>query len=393
MAEIFISYTNEDHAAVLRIVDVLKKVSLGKLELNVDIRLRPFEEQLPHALETAQCIVFIWSRAAAQSKFVQQETRQAIQAWSSNRLVIATLDDTPLPVGLRDLSTTPILDVSAVEELLKRFFDYDWRMRAGVEMNSLSFDMSYRGLEELEALRYAERRRRAEQEAPKAERAAKGLPSSFRPIRLLAIVALCFVILLGLWMLVFYSPPPSPAWFMWSVDPLIPFLVVLILGAAIGGIGVSAWTILWRRRSDRAPSARLQTVLQPVPEVQVFVSYSRQDARIVDRLVKQIEGLGFGVWIDREASGPQRYAADIVRAIRMSKLVALMCSQNAFSSDHVIREVYVAGDYRKPFIAFLLDPTEFPDEVLYFLSGFPRLPIAGIDQQRLQAAITRLVSV
>ena len=180
---------------------------------------------------------------------------------------------------------------------------------------------------------------------------------------------------------------------MWSVDPLIPFLVVLILGAAIGGIGVSAWTILWRRRSDRAPSARLQTVLQPVPEVQVFVSYSRQDARIVDRLVKQIEGLGFGVWIDREASGPQRYAADIVRAIRMSKLVALMCSQNAFSSDHVIREVYVAGDYRKPFIAFLLDPTEFPDEVLYFLSGFPRLPIAGIDQQRLQAAITRLVSV
>ena len=54
---------------------------------------------------------------------------------------------------------------------------------------------------------------------------------------------------------------------------------------------------------------------------QVFVSYSRQDVGVVDELVRQIEGMGYPVWIDRGAHGPQRYAASIVGAIRGSKLV------------------------------------------------------------------------
>ena len=98
------------------------------------------------------------------------------------------------------------------------------------------------------------------------------------------------------------------------------------------------------------------------------------------------------VWIDREAKGSQRYAAPIVRAIRTSRLVALMCSQNAFTSDHVVREVYVAGDYKKPFITFELDSTQFPDEILYFISGFPRIPVASMDPQRLRSEIARLVA-
>jgi hypothetical protein len=69
-----------------------------------------------------------------------------------------------------------------------------------------------------------------------------------------------------------------------------------------------------------------------------------------------------------------------------------MCSQNAFASDHVIREVYVAGDFKKPFIAFQLDATEFPDEVLYIVSGFPRVVITTIDPQQLRSEIARLVA-
>ena len=68
-----------------------------------------------------------------------------------------------------------------------------------------------------------------------------------------------------------------------------------------------------------------------------------------------------------------------------------MCSRNAFVSDHVIREVYVAGDFKKPFIAFQLDATEFPDEVLYFVSGFPRIAVASISPQQLSSEIARLV--
>jgi TIR domain len=124
---------------------------------------------------------------------------------------------------------------------------------------------------------------------------------------------------------------------------------------------------------------------------QVFISYSHKDVKAVDRLVQQIEGMGYSVWIDRQAAGSQRYATQIVRAIRTSKLVALMCSQNAFTSDGVIREIYVAGDLKKPFIAFQLDPTDFPDDILYFVSGFPRVPITNVNTERLRTEIARLV--
>ena len=100
------------------------------------------------------------------------------------------------------------------------------------------------------------------------------------------------------------------------------------------------------------------------------------------------------VWIDRHAgvAGTPRYAAPIVAAIKSSRLVALMCSENAFASDHVIREVYVAGDFRKPFIAFQLNQAEFPDELLYFLSGYPRVPASTVDANLVRTELLRLLS-
>ena len=72
----------------------------------------------------------------------------------------------------------------------------------------------------------------------------------------------------------------------------------------------------------------------------------------------------------------------LCRAIKGAQIIALMSSRNAFASDHVMREVYVAGDYKKPFIVFQLDQAEFPDEVLYFISGFPRVSVGALDQGR-----------
>ena len=69
-----------------------------------------------------------------------------------------------------------------------------------------------------------------------------------------------------------------------------------------------------------------------------------------------------------------------------------MCSQHAFASDQVIREIYVAGDCKKPFLTFQLDLTELPDEVVYFVSGFPRILVRKMDAQQLRAEIERLVA-
>lgn len=131
----------------------------------------------------------------------------------------------------------------------------------------------------------------------------------------------------------------------------------------------------------------LQAELRP----QVFVSYSRLDLPSVEHLIKHIEQAGYAVWIDRQEASLQRYAARIVQAIKGSQFVALMCSRNAFQSDHVIREIYVAGDHRKPFVVFQLDQSDFPDDVIYFVSGFPRVKVQTLDPDGLRSEISRLL--
>jgi TIR domain len=184
--------------------------------------------------------------------------------------------------------------------------------------------------------------------------------------------------------------------------PLIWFLLFKIAPAlfwvAIGMLAVWGWTVWSRKRLE--PISKVSTIVPPeqLPDraeaaTQVFVSYSHQDKQTVDQLVDQIEKLGYTVWIDRQSTGSQRYAAAIVRAIRSSRLVALMCSAHAFTSDHVLREVYIAGDYKKPFIAFQLDPTEFPDQFVYFISGFPRITVASLDRDQLRSEIARLAVI
>ena len=123
----------------------------------------------------------------------------------------------------------------------------------------------------------------------------------------------------------------------------------------------------------------------------IFVSYSHRDVSDVDAIVDHMEKAGYRVWIDRKARGAaNRYAGAIVSAIKSSNVVTLMSSRHSLASDHVVREIYVAGDFKKPFLVCQLDDCDFPDEVLYFITGFPRVPAS--DQQRLIAEVGRFVS-
>ncbi|MEM1384338.1 MAG: toll/interleukin-1 receptor domain-containing protein [Pseudomonadota bacterium] len=111
-------------------------------------------------------------------------------------------------------------------------------------------------------------------------------------------------------------------------------------------------------------------------ETDVFMSYSWSNGDQVDPLETALKRGGFSVWRDRSATpATGRYAGRIVSAIRGCKVVALMGSAQSFASDHVMREVYVAGEYKKPFVLVRLDPSELPEDFVYFLSGFPRLPV------------------
>jgi hypothetical protein len=375
---IFVSHASEDRVAALPIIEAINQAGFTAWPSDKPNASRADETE--HRIETAQCVIVLWSRAAAASRSVQQEVRQAIQAWSADRLVLALLDDAPLPVGLSDLPAV----------VMSRDRDTDKKQLISRIQDIVGRDVTAPS---------------TPQPAPsRGYRRWGGFFAGVVFVLLILVSAVlwgqhfagCGPYCLGApsttFPLGFPTAPPQ------ATLPFAYTLTLLALGGAIGAMLVWALRSLLRLRSRVSSPKR--AAAQPQHEggkfdgaAQVFVSYSHRDETTVDQLVKQIEQLGYTVWIDRQLTGSQRYAASIVRAIRASRLVALMCSQHAFASDHVIREIYVAGDSKKPFIAFQLDPTEFPDEVLYFVSGFPRIPIAGIDRQRLDSEIARLVVI
>jgi hypothetical protein len=392
LAHVFVSHAITDRKAAAPIIEALAQAGFV-----VSHGSSIATEQGRADMRGAEGVVVLWSQAAAESSSLAEDTREAVRLWSSGRLLLATLDDTPLPLGLRDIPTTSIHDGSSVEQLAKLAKDIVRRPTAGVALGPPDH----------------------------GKRAIKSLANSllvilghiYRGIVAIVVTLIIIWLMIASGFSVVFQTFDLFAWltgskqvfsgihrhfdFLFNAMGADTSLFLLLIGLGVGlGLGVIS-TILakwaWKRRSyiRSKPSAALP-LISPLPSSQtrVFISYSHKDGPAVYKLTHQIEQMGYPVWIDREStSGLSRYAANIVPAIKTSRLVAVMCSQSAFASDHVIREIYLAGDYKKPFIAFELDSTEFPDEIRYFLSGFPRIPIAKIDIQSLRLEITKLISI
>jgi hypothetical protein len=105
MTQVFVSYAGRDAKVALPVIEAIGQAGFSvssRITAGLDLGMAGFIERLQRELETAQCVVVLWSAAAGQSDMVREEIRHAIQAWSSDRLVLAMLDDAPLPVGLSD---------------------------------------------------------------------------------------------------------------------------------------------------------------------------------------------------------------------------------------------------------------------------------------------------
>jgi len=285
LARIYVSYADKDHHVAQSVIEAIHQTGFDVSSPDDIGAGQALEDLTRDRIAKTECVVALWSNAAMQSNWVQNELRQVIAAWSTDRLVLASLDDTPFPVGLRDLSAIQIKPGS---------------------------DSTRQLIQGIQAILGRQLVRETTSPADQGK----------RPIR---------------------------------------------------------------RGSIQQPQSNVSPF--------VFISYSDKDSQIVDQVANEIRQLGHAVWMYSQETGPQRFAARIVQAIRQSKQVALMCSQHAFASDHVIREVYVAGDFKKPFIIFQLDPAEFPDDLLYFISGFPRVPVTPIDAQQLRSQIAKLIAV
>ncbi|MEL7285970.1 MAG: toll/interleukin-1 receptor domain-containing protein, partial [Pseudomonadota bacterium] len=151
---------------------------------------------------------------------------------------------------------------------------------------------------------------------------------------------------------------------------------------------------------DPAPIARRMVTPRAAPKPleaadshDAFVSYSHQNAETVLPIVESIEESGISVWIDRdELRGGQNWAGQIVRAIKSADRFCLMCSAQAFESDHVRREVYLADKYGKTMVPIRLDESEMPEDIEYFLIGRQWVDVFEMDESDRSQAIKAILS-
>jgi hypothetical protein len=101
----------------------------------------------------------------------------------------------------------------------------------------------------------------------------------------------------------------------------------------------------------------------------VFISYASQDVAVANVVVETLESHGVQCWIaPRDVVPGEFYAGAIVHAIDAAKVSVLVLSENAATSQHVLREVERASAKRHPVVAFRIDLAPMPAELEYFLN-------------------------
>jgi hypothetical protein len=131
-------------------------------------------------------------------------------------------------------------------------------------------------------------------------------------------------------------------------------------------------TVLAAARPAQRPQA------PPPGDATLFVSYSHKDRDRVEPVVSVIEEMGRRVWMDRsDITGQTGWAGQIVRAIRECRAVVLMASPNSYTSDQVVRELYLAMNHRKTIVPIEIEPAEMPDELQYILAPFQHHRLSG----------------
>lgn len=434
MASIFILHAKDEGALALQIT---QEISFRRSHLDVVMfdASTVFSDERSDALvlgqaAAADCVILIWSRSMAVAARSGVAVHASIQAWARDRFVMGQPDDAELPPGLRDLASQPLKAAPALESIDAR--------NAGVGVRYLVNLVEDR-------VRVAERERPVgTQGRPRSAPDFPVLPGSTDGPRAAAgpsapaanprrghwgifSMAAALVLLaagaVGFYLTLQGMPQPdkskpAPPGDTSSQSPVgtagsdtAPWIIGGVLLASL--IGGGLFLLSRRRVSSATPGGTHEVVRRRIerpapaeadvvpssstggaePSHHVFVSYSHSDADAVRTIVKQIEDAGFRVWIDTNIVGAaQRYAKQIVDAIEGSRVVALMGSRNSFGSDHVVREIYVAGDLRKAFLVVQLDDAKIPNELLYFITGFPRVNASESAPERMRTELARFVA-
>lgn len=117
----------------------------------------------------------------------------------------------------------------------------------------------------------------------------------------------------------------------------------------------------------------------------IFISYSRKDKEVVDRLIDQLSKAGYPLWVDTEdVRGGELWQQAIVKALEACPAFILILSPHSVVSDHVRRELDLAIENKKPVLPVLIKPTELTAALKYQLAGVQYIDLGRDFQAGLQ---------
>lgn len=100
----------------------------------------------------------------------------------------------------------------------------------------------------------------------------------------------------------------------------------------------------------------------------VFISHSTKDKEIADQVCKLLEEQGIKCFIaPRDIIPGEPYSKAIMDGIDHCSSMVLIASQNAFSSQHVFREIERAVNKNAKIIVYSIDHAQVPKEFEYFI--------------------------
>lgn len=104
----------------------------------------------------------------------------------------------------------------------------------------------------------------------------------------------------------------------------------------------------------------------------VFISYSRKDTEIADRICSALQINGITFFIDRQGiGGGMEFPVVLAQAILNSKLFLFLASKNSYSSKFTINEITYAFNKkdRNQILPYIIDGSSLPEELNFVFAG------------------------
>lgn len=335
--------------------------------------------------------------------------QRALDAWAQGRLVVVKLDHGIAPVGLRDLP--------AIDATFEAARDFKWNevADAATKIARMPPDedvmFSVRRDDEDDAASPPAQSDGAAPREPVQRKQGGGFPFAalLYPILLLpGLLAISASV--SIWLANRIGPTPG-GWpeLIAGIDGfgarfgvpggVTPWLfgaaialLILIVGRGIVSLFAGKPSSEPLRRDVPSPRARRAPSAKPPSPDAVFVSYARANDITVLPLVEAAKRAGRKFWLDQQGiSAGDGWAGEIVRAIKSAGGVMVMCSEAAFESDHVKREIYLADRYKKRLFPVFIEAAQPPEDFEYFFAGVQSLNLFETPEAERPEALIRVL--